>query len=229
MQQFSLLHDMSEDELIRLRETAALFLYKKTLNGAGDLEISDDLRLMIAVFASIPILNLGLDYYQGWVEVIVYPGAFRTNHEYTAENGVVHVHHEAVAGEAWLRGPVILSAGDIAESVEMRDGFNVVIHEMAHKLDMLTGEANGCPPLHKNMSHREWSETFNRAYDQFCDEADRGMESVLDPYAAEDPAEFFAVLSETFFEIPQILLQTFPDVYAQLKMFYRQDPAARIS
>src|SRR5262249_40823228 len=105
---------------------------------------------------------------------------------------------------------------------------NIVIHEFAHKLDMLNGDANGYPPLHRGMSRQAWSTTFERAYRDFCARVDRDEELRIDPYASESPAEFFAVISETFFLMPSAILSYYPLVYEQLCRFYRQDPAARV-
>jgi Mlc titration factor MtfA (ptsG expression regulator) len=194
------------------------------VRGAAGLQLDMAMQLMIATQACILILNLDIDYYRGWVEVIVYPDEFVPTIEYADETGVVHVDREPRAGEAWLHGPVILSWADVAPAA---DGVNVVIHEFAHKLDMLNGDANGFPPLHTGMSRQAWSAAFAAAYDDFCRRVDANEEPVIDPYAAESPAEFFAVMSEAFFETPHAVWAEYPGIYAQLKLFYRQDPAAR--
>jgi Mlc titration factor MtfA (ptsG expression regulator) len=131
-------------------------------------------------------------------------------------------------GESWQRGPVILSASDATRSGEC-DGVNVVIHELVHKLDMLNGEPNGFPPLHPGMSVADWSRAFGEAYQDFCDRVDNGEDTAIDPYGAESPGEFFAVLSEAFFEIPHTVRGVYPDIYRQLAAFYRQDPARRMA
>ena len=133
-----------------------------------------------------------------------------------------------MTGESWERGPVILSWADAQEGGR-GTGYNVVIHEFAHKLDMLNGEANGFPPLHAEMNREQWSSAFSEAYEAFCRRVDRDCELEIDEYAAESPAEFFAVMSEAFFESPQTVRKSFPAVYAQLAQFYRQDPAARMA
>jgi Mlc titration factor MtfA (ptsG expression regulator) len=113
-------------------------------------------------------------------------------------------------------------AGHVAEG-----GINVVIHEFAHKLDMRNGEADGVPPLHAGMDPREWKAVLGEAWEGFCDAVERGRDTWLDPYGAEDPAEFFAVASEAFFEAPQELRRRYPRLYGQFVLFYRQDPASR--
>jgi len=104
----------------------------------------------------------------------------------------------------------------------------VVIHECAHKLDLLNGVANGMPPLHPEMVLTAWTEAFTVAYDALCQCLDGGWEPPIHSYAAESPAEFFAVVSEAFFEVPAVLRTAYPAVYAQLRAYYRQDPALRL-
>ena len=217
---------LTADELGRLRDLATLFLRKKDVHGAAGLEIDDNVRATIAAQACLPILELGIDYYKGWVEVIVYPDQFVPLREYTDEAGVVHQTRHPLAGESWLGGPLILSWED-ANHIDVDAGVNVVIHEFAHKLDMLNGSVNGYPPLHTNMRRDEWARFFSTAYEDFSRRVQSGEETAIDPYAAENPAEFFAVLSEAFFEIPLLLRTEYPAVYGQMMLFYRQDPALR--
>jgi len=221
-----LLGGLSGDELNRLRELVVLFLHEKELVAAGGCVLSGDMRLKIAAQACLLILNLGLDYYSGWVSVIVYPDEFVPEYEFMDENGVVHPVREPMIGESWERGPVILSAADVERSGEL-DGVNVVIHEFAHKLDMLNGAPDGFPPLHREMDRAAWTQAFSGAFADFNAKVESGVETVIDPYAAESPAEFFAVMSEAFFEIPRVLKQEYPEVYRQLAAFFRQDPVAR--
>ena len=219
------LRGLSDSERSRLRETTILFLHQKSIHGAGGLELDTAMKLLIAVQACFLILNLGIDYYRGWVEIIVYPDEFVPALQYMDAAGVVHTDHEGRAGEAWLHGPLILSWADVGTSEG--DGVNVVIHEFAHKLDMLNGDANGYPPLHRAMSRESWTHAFTSAYADFCRRVDADEDLAIDPYAAESPAEFFAVMSEAFFEIPRAVKSLYPAVYDQLRQFYRQDPAAR--
>ena len=233
---------LTAEENRRLRLIASDFLMRKSINGAAGFDIDELIRIQIAAQACILILELDVDYYDGWREIIVYPGQFAKTHDVVDEYGIVHTTRDPLAGEAWLGGPVVLSHADIAHTenaVDRGDGYNVVIHEFAHKLDMLNGEANGYPPLHRGMSKETWKRTFLAAYLAFCkqvDEADalarkdggRALDAIpIDPYASENPAEFFAVISEVFFEMPETVHATFPGVYQQLKAFYKQDPLAR--
>ncbi len=221
-----LLHGLSGEELDRLRELTTLFRHEKEFIGRGGVELDEAMRLTISAQACLPILNLGLDWYEGWSSIIVYPDGFMTAHEQIDEAGVVHHVHDARVGEAWEDGPIVLSWRDILEA---GDGYNVVIHEFAHKLDLRNGEFNGFPPLHPDMDAKLWSRVFRKAYDDFCQRLDAGLETGFDPYAADSPGEFFAVISEAFFELPQPLRTRYPHVYGQLRAFYRQDPAARSS
>ena len=225
------LHGLNDAERARLRELVVLFLDSKQMAGAGGLEatLTNEIRVSIAVQACVPILNLGLEYYEGWVGIVVYPGEFvapRSEHD---DDGVVHEYDETIAGEAWDHGPVILSWEDVAQSAEVpEDGYNVVIHEFAHKLDMLNGEADGAPPLHADMDRREWQRVMASAYENFCGRVDADEDTIIDPYASEHPSEFFAVMSEAFFVIPHVVKREYPELYSQFALFYRQDPAARL-
>jgi Mlc titration factor MtfA (ptsG expression regulator) len=218
------LRGLSRNERQRLRDLALLILVEKEFSGARGLELDDAMRLSIAVQAALPVLALGLDRYDAWSEIVVHPGDFRVRVTETDEHGVVHEFDDERAGEAWQGGPVVLSWDAARHAPEM----NVVIHEFAHKLDMANGEADGLPPLHPGMDRRAWTEAFRVAYEGFCDAVDRGRETWLDPYAGEAPGEFFAVLSERFFTEPSETRRRYPDVYEQLRRFYRQDPAARL-
>ena len=219
---------LSQSECDRLRELAILFLHEKAIHGAGGMTVREEVRVAIALQACILILDLGLEYYRGWAEVIVYPDEFVAEYDYVDEAGVAHHVEEAMSGESWERGPVILSWADMQEGGQGY-GYNVVIHEFAHKLDMLNGEPNGFPPLHAGMQRAAWASAFAAAYEDFCRQVDDGYETEIDEYAAESPAEFFAVLSEAFFESPEAVRAAYPEVYAQLALFYRQDPGARLA
>jgi Mlc titration factor MtfA (ptsG expression regulator) len=223
-----LLKGLSEDEEKRLKELAILLIHHKSFEGAQGLELTRQMVLQIALQACLPILNLGLTAYEGWVSVIVYPAAFVPDRSYTDEAGVVHQGQAALSGEAWLRGPVILGWHE-AETAGSIDGHNVVIHEFAHKLDMLNGAADGFPPLHATKDIAGWVEAFTRAYEHFQQHCHKLKYRDIDCYAATSPQEFFAVFSEVFFERPSLLKQHYPAVYEQLSHYYRQDPVTRFS
>jgi len=205
----------------KLKELALLFLAEKQFAGTHGLEVTDAMRVSIAAQACLPVLELGLDWYSGFSGIVVYPGDFRVRRSQTDEHGVVHEWDDELAGEAMPGGPVVLSWDAAANDPLV----NVVIHEFAHKLDMLNGDADGLPPLHAGMDRAAWARAFEEAYAGFCDAVDRGKDTWLDPYAAEHPSEFFAVVSEAFFEHPGETRRRYPDVYDQLTLFYRQDPS----
>lgn len=210
-------------EQAELRALTARFLRSKTFEGASGLQVTDQMRVQVALQACLLILHLGIDYYRGWRAIIIYPGDFRVAKEMVDEDGVVHAWTEELAGESWERGPVILSWETSAASDA---NFNIVLHEFAHKLDMLDGAANGCPPLPADLPVADWSRDFERAYDGFCAAVEHGDPLCMDEYAAGSPAEFFAVVSELFFLRPDVASAEFPQVYRQLRRFYRQDPLA---
>jgi len=225
-EQLPFLDRLCSEDRRRLRHMALQFLAEKQMSGAGGLLLRPEMQLSIALQACLPVLELGLDWYRGWVGIVVYPGDFVIPRQEMDELGIVHEFDDTVLGEAWLGGPVLLSWFK-----RNPDGINVVIHEFAHKLDMLNGCADGLPPLHDDMSKTDWGYAFGRAFDDFGErvatnpQGDQAL--VLDPYAAEAPAEFFAVMSEVFFESPSLLAAEYPAVYAQLRLFYRQDPLLR--
>jgi hypothetical protein len=206
-----------------LKKLVILFLAEKEFAGAHGIEVTDAMRVAIAAQACLPILELGLDWYRGWRGVVVHPGDFRVRRREMDEHGVMHEWDDELAGEAMPGGPVVLSWDAAAHDLAM----NVVIHEFTHKLDMLNGAADGLPPLHRGMDPRAWRAAFAAAYEGFCDAVERGRDTWLDPYAAEHPSEFFAVVSEAFFTEAPETRRRYPEVYDQLRLFYRQDPAAR--
>lgn len=216
---------LPERERRRLRELAGEFLAVKRFEGAAGFEVDAAVRAAVAVKACLPVLRLGLDFYAGWSTIVVYPGDFRVHEEYMDEAGVVHRETRDLCGQSLSQGPMVLSWEAIEEEQEWIDR-DLVIHECAHKLDVLNGPADGFPPLHADMSPRAWSEVFTQAYERLGEQVEQDRETGLDPYAASDPAEFFAVASETFFTAPALISEEFPDVYAQLARFYRLDTLA---
>jgi hypothetical protein len=225
-----LLAGLATGELARLRDLATLFVHDKRFSGAHELAVDERMRLAIAAQACLPVLALGSRWLRGWTSVIVYPDTFVVDLEEADADGVVHALRDARIGESWEHGPLILSWRDAAPGAEpFGAGSNVVVHEIAHKLDQLDGVSNGCPPLPRGMDRRAWQRTFQAAYDALCREVEQGRATWIDPYAAEAPEEFFAVLSEHFFTAPDAVADLVPAVYDQLRAFYRQDPLARLT
>ncbi|WP_218278872.1 zinc-dependent peptidase [Pseudomonas sp. MYb185] len=206
----------------RIQQLALRLLLRKHLVAINDAELDDRLRLRIAGMAAVPVLELGLDWYDGWRTLILYDGPFVAEHSWEDEFGIVHQEVSERSGEAWERGPVVLSLEDVWHSGQ-GDGYNVVIHELAHTLDMRDASANGAPPLHAGMDAAAWKQDMQAAWDDLARRAEQGEPLPVDEYALEDPAEFFAVLSETFFEQPEPLQAAWPGVYRHLADFYRQD------
>ena len=247
------LERLNADELARLRTLTERFLAQKEMAGAGELELTTAIQVRIAVQACLPVLNLGLEWYRGWSSIVVYPGEFLVPRRLHDEAGVVHEYVEPISGEAWDGGPVLLSWDDAARAGTRRGAaYSVVIHEFAHKLDMLDSEANGCPPfdprLHAGLDRTRWQSVLEDAFERLnaeldivesrvpdtvdpeSDEADLYYAHLpLDPYAAQDPGEFFAVSSEAFFVDPARLQLAFPEWYAQLAGFFRQDPLCAVT
>ena len=212
------------ERLQRLRDLALVFLHEKRFEPAVGFRVDDSMRVRIAALGCLPILELGIDYYDNFKGLVVHPDEFLVrDREIVDEDGVVHTGDDVLSGEAWEQGPVILAWTEV-EASGRGDGFNVVAHELAHKIDMLNGEADGVPPLHAGMRLAEWRAAFDDAYEDLLDQLERDEEPWLDPYAAEDPAEFFAVCSEMFFDVPQRFAREYPGVYAQLRYVLQTTP-----
>jgi Mlc titration factor MtfA (ptsG expression regulator) len=210
-----------------LRDMAFRFLVRKDFVSGGDFQFTNEMCLKVATMACVPILHLGLDWYDHWYTLILYEGDFIPHGPYRSEDGVVHSKAPGLSGEAWSKGPVILSWQSVCESgahVNHAKASNVVIHELAHKLDMLRDGANGAPPMHPNMRAGEWHDIFTAAWDRLQHDYKKHRPLPLDDYALTDSAEFFAVCSETFFEDPMNMKAHMPEVYRLLCQFYRQQP-----
>ena len=218
------LQNLTVDEQNALKILVENFLAEKEFSSAGGLELTDEICLSIATQGCLPILKLGISAYREWVGIIVYPDEFIVPRQIEDENGVIHEYDDVISGEAWAGGPLIISWQDVQMA---GNGYNVVIHEFAHKLDMLNGEADGMPALHSGLTEDEWIAVFSSAYEDFCRRVDAGEETIIDPYASDNPAEFFAVFSEAFFELPELVEREYPFVYSLLKRYYRQDPLRR--
>ena len=225
-QTLPILDRLSPAEEQRLREQAVLFLHAKHLTAMPGVTLNDASRLHLAALAALPLLHLAdLDWYQGFHEIVLYPDDFRSPQRHRDASGVVHEWSGQHSGEAWLQGPVILAWPGVLHSGQW-DGYNLVIHELAHKLDMLNGSANGLPPLHADMRQSDWAEVMQNAFDHLNTQLDHHPHQAppIDAYAGENPGEFFAVCSEYFFSAPDLLHTAYPQVYAQLRLFYRQHP-----
>jgi Mlc titration factor MtfA (ptsG expression regulator) len=223
-----LLRNISTKQAVKLRELTTLLLRGKTIHGVQGLEMSQEMRAVIASQACLMILELGLSSFKGWKELIVYPSAFKVERMVADEYGIVHQQASPLSGESWQNGPLVLSWADVRrDSYHRHPGSHVIIHEFAHKLDALNGRVNGMPPLHPDMPIEKWSSTLSHAYDILQRQLEKGQ-NAINPYAATSPAEFFAVLSEYFFTAPDILKRHCNPVYTQLAAYYRQDTQSRL-
>lgn len=235
------LRGLADADARRLRELIAGFLSAKTFSGTHGLVPDDAMRLTIAAQACLPVLRFGLAPYDDFVEIVVYPSAFAVRRRITDDDGLVHEFDDVLAGEAMDGGPVVLSWEDVA-GADRPSATNVVIHEFVHKLDMADGDADGCPPM-PQAARARWREALERAYDDFVDElealearlpADIDPDSEaadawyatlpLDPYAATDEAEFFAVAAEAFFIEPGALHEAYPELFDRFVEYFGRDP-----
>jgi Mlc titration factor MtfA (ptsG expression regulator) len=224
--QLVVLQGLDSVQMAHLRELTTWFLHAKAINGVHGLDVTLQMRVAVAAQACLLILNLDTGYFDNWVEVILYPGAFRVEREQTDAIGLVHHDARVLSGESWLRGPVILSWDDVEWDSYQQTGSNVVLHEFAHKLDGLSGATNGMPPLRRGMSRNRWADALSAAYVALRVQLAARESPCINPYAATDPAEFFAVVTEYFFTAPEILKKCYPEVHQQLALFYQQ-PARR--
>lgn len=214
-----------------LRKLTERFLAQKEFSGAHGLQITDEMAVAIASQACLPVLHLGLDWYNDFRGIVVHPGAMRARRTSVDAAGVVHAYTEDLTGEAMDAGPVTLSWADVAathDGPSSEAGYNVVIHEFVHKIDMRSGTADGCPPLPTRALRRRWPQVMQESYDRFREQvsmAERFGAPVpwLDSYGAIAPAEFFAVASEAFFMNPERLAQDFPEMTALLTAFFKNE------
>ena len=256
LSQLTFLSYLSDDDRRRLKSLTERLLAKTPFTGIRDFELTDEMAVPIATQAALLVLNLSLDLYDDLSAVIITPDAFPIRQQVMDDIGIVHEWDEMLAGEAVdMGGAVLLSWSDVVppDSGDERALHNVVIHEFAHKIDMGRGGANGYPPFlspfHVRSDFVDWPQVFSAAYDDFCQRVDQ-LEAALpddyapdnplhaeryetlaaqlpmDPYAASDPAEFFAVASESFFVAPVPLASDYPEVYRLLARYYRQNPLA---
>jgi len=228
VRQWPCLARLDGDDRERLRRRTGEVLAAKQFSGAGGLAPDRGACLPVAAHAALPVLRLGMSALRGFQSFILYQDEFEVDVEEIDEHGLVHKSRDLRAGEAWHGGPVVLSLADVAKSGRGH-GYHVVVHEIAHQLDSLNGEPDGFPPLPPSIEVGQWSEQFTRAYRQLNEALEHDRGGWLDEYAAESPAEFFAVTSEYFFDRPGELLRHEPGIYRLLALLYRQDPADHTS
>jgi len=216
---------MPVDLQLQLKKHIQVFLAEKTFIGCNGVKITDEIKITISAQACLLLLNRKTDYYPKLQTILVYPRAFVTEQQRKNVDGVQHTQKRVLAGESWEFGKVVLSWQDTLDGAQVTDdGRNVVIHEFAHQLDQENGKANGAPILHKGQSYQCWAEVFSTQFELLKMQAKKGTPSLFDYYGATEPAEFFAVASEVFFEQAKQLYNEYPELYQQLKQYYHLDP-----
>lgn len=224
---FSLLTAAEQSTLTAL---AQRFLQQKKISLLQGLQLNELQLARLALLFCLPVLKLGLEWLDGFHEILIYPEPFNVDDHWEDDSGLVH-HAAAVhAGQSWTQGPVVLNALDIQDSFDL-SGYNLVIHEVAHKLDARgSGYTSGIPAIALR-DVAQWEKDLLAAMEEIEAEVELVGEqaATIDPYAASDAAECFAVLSEYFFSAPDLLAERFPAMYHHLQQFYRQDPIARLA
>lgn len=219
-----ILRGLTADERERLFALLRFFLADKAFYGCDGLVVDDEIRLTIAAQACLLCLGRSGPLYPRLRHILVYPQAFHARHHGIRADGTVDEVGEDRLGESWDHGKVILSWDDVAlDAEDWSDGFNVVLHEFAHQLDSENGETDGNPPLSRNRRER-WEQVMGEEFRALGRASERGEETLLDPYGASHPAEFFAVATEAFFELPAELAAEHPRLFRELRQFYALDP-----
>jgi MtfA peptidase len=215
------------DLQLQVKKHVQVLLAEKPFIGCAGLVITDEVRVLIAAQAALLLLNRQAGGFGNLRQVLVYPGAFVVEREQADAAGLTHATRRALAGESWQQGQLLLSWDDVlAGAADPADGHNVVIHEFAHQLDQARGHANGAPWLGRREGYGRWARVLNAEFEGLRQRLARGEDGLIDAYAATDPAEFFAVVSEHFFEQPAPLAAAHPALYAEFAQLYRCDPLA---
>lgn len=217
---------LTEADRRRLRECVQIFVAEKQFLGCRGVDITDEVKVSVAAGACLLLLGLPrLDVFPRLREIIVYPADFKETIEAIGPDGRRYSIERIRAGEAWRGGPVVLAWNSVAHSLQgWRDGYNVVLHEFAHVIDLQNGEADGIPPLETGRQLERWRRVFFEEYRHFVAEDRRGAMTFIDPYGATDAAEYFAVCTEHFYEQPGMMKATHPALYSLLRDFYGRDP-----
>jgi len=215
----------SAADIAELRRLASLFLDEKEFSGAGGLTVTDAMAVRIAVQACLPVLRIGLQPYRGFVGIVVHPDEVVAPREVVDDDGIVHEYDEVLTGEAMGGGPLMLSWTDVRDAGESADwAYNVVIHEFAHQLDQETGAANGAPFLGRRDRYARWAAVLSAEFAQLRERVARGEHGLIDAYGANDPAEFFAVVSEAYFGRSTELAAEHPALHRELRAYYGTNP-----
>ena len=212
---------------LQVKKHVQVLVAEKPFIGCAGLVVNDEMRVLIAAQAALLLLNRPADYFGNLRQVLVYPGAFVVEREQGDGSGLTHATRRALSGESWQQGQLLLSWDDVlAGAADPGDGHNVVIHEFAHQLDQERGRANGAPWLGRREAYPSWARVLSAEFNALRQRLARGEVGVIDAYAATDPAEFFAVVAEHFFEQPAALAASHPALYAEYARLFRCDPLA---
>jgi Mlc titration factor MtfA (ptsG expression regulator) len=219
---------LEPEERLQLEDDLRIIVAEKHWEECGGMKITDEVKVVIAALAAIPLLNLRHDYYRNVMSILVYPDTFKVPDRQTRAGGIVSEGSTATLGLASMQGPVVLAWDAVRRGNEnVEDGRNVVIHEFAHKLDMLDRFADGAPPLGSRQQYRAWARIMHEEYDYLREQTRKGRRTLIDKYGATNPAEFFAVATVHFFEQPRQMRRKHEELYGLLVDYYRQDPAER--
>jgi Mlc titration factor MtfA (ptsG expression regulator) len=216
---------LSEEDQRELEGLVQVFLAEKSFEGAGGLTLTDDIRVTIAAQACILLLHRETDMYPELDSIVVYPHPYRAKAQ-RREGMVVVESDEVRLGESWSRGTIVLAWDHVQRGASLLDGHNVVLHEFAHQLDAEDGSVDGAPELGSRAHYRAWAQVLGAEYKELSDRVHAGRRSDIDAYGATSPPEFFAVVTELFFEQPTKLRARHPELYEELRSFYNQDPGA---
>lgn len=212
---------------VELAGHVQVFLAEKPFEGCGGLEITDEVRVTVAATACILLLHRGTACYPDLKSILVYPTAYLVPAGQAVGGGMVSDDPQGRLGESWVRGVVVLAWDNVlAGAADIHDGHNVVLHEFAHQLDQETGAGDGAPVLPQRSMYVAWARVLGHEFDQLVRDAADNHRTLIDTYGATNPAEFFAVVTEAFFEKPRQLRAKHPELYLELQLFYKQDPAA---
>lgn len=213
------------DLQLRLKQDVLVFLAEKPFWGCAGLQVTDEMRVTVAALACLPLLGARRGYYPQLQRILLYPGAFAVPHQQVDEDGIQSEGVHALVGQSWSQGQVLLAWDEVLQgAADPGDGRNVVIHEFAHQLDQAKGFANGAPLLRTRQAYRCWSAVMQAEFDALHQRLQQGIDGLIEPYAATDPAEFFAVCSELFFERAADLAALHPQLYGELRAYYRINP-----
>ena len=224
---FAYFNRLPETDRRELLGLVQVFLAEKNFEGCGGLELTEEMKITIAAQACLLLLHRETDFYPGLGSILVYPAAYTAPVHRRMSNGTVAEGPQVRLGESWSRGAVVLSWSDVLRSgADLAEGHNVALHEFAHQLDAEDGTVDGAPALPRPSMYTAWARVLGAEYAHLLDDIHRHRPTLIDPYGATNPPEFFAVATEIFFEKPRQLLQMHPALYEQLRLFYAQDPAA---